>query len=316
MDLNSSFAHDCRVGPFYCVLSAAGFGAMAIFAKLAYADGVGLDALLILRFGLAGLLLLILAKAGGALRVLDRRAVLIGLGMGAAGYASQAGLYFAALTRIDASQVALVFCIYPLLVMVMAVLTRREQASRRRAAALGMAMAGIGLVLSGAASGTFDLLGAMLALGSAIVYTCYILVGDQVAAEVPPVALAALVCTGASSTFLLSTVVRGGPNLAFSSAGWAWIGLLVLVSTVGAILLFFAGLAKVGPTVASLVSIVEPVVTVVGAALVFGESLSAVQGAGGALVLAAVLVVQWPSRVRETQNERRDLAAVAANASC
>ncbi len=282
---------------------------MAIFAKLAYAEGVGLDALLILRFGLAGLLLLIQALARGALGGLDGRTVLVGLGMGAVGYASQAGLYFAALTRIDASQVALVFCIYPLLVMVMAVLTRRERASRKRAAALGMAMAGIGLVLSGAAAGAFDLLGALLALGSAIVYTCYILVGDRVAADVPPVALAALVCTGGFGTFLVATVVRGGPDLGFSPAGWGWIGLLVLVSTVGAILLFFAGLARVGPTVASLLSIVEPVVTVVGAALVFGESLSAVQGAGGVLVLAAVLVVQWPAQVRHTHSEGSDRIA-------
>jgi drug/metabolite transporter (DMT)-like permease len=219
--------------------------------------------------------------------------------MGAAGYAAQAGLYFAALTRIDASQVALVFCTYPLLVMVMAVLIGRERASRKRAAALGTAMAGIGLVLSGAASGTFDLLGATLALGSAIVYTCYILIGDRVAADVPPGALAALVCTGAFGTFLVSTAVRGGPDLGFSPAGWVWIGLLVLVSTVGAILLFFAGLARVGPTVASVLSIVEPVVTVVGAALVFGESLTAIQVAGGALVLAAALVVQWPGRTQD-----------------
>ncbi len=34
--------------------------------------------------------------------------------------------------------------------------------------------------------------------------------------------------------------------------------------------------------------------TVVLAALVFGESLAAVQVAGGALVLLAVVVVQWP----------------------
>ena len=112
---------------------------MAIFAKLAYAEGVELDALLILRFGLAGTLLLIVAKARGTLETLDRRGVLIGLGMGAAGYAAQAGLYFAALTRIDASQVALVFCTYPLLVMVVAVLIGRGAgiAQARRSARNG-----------------------------------------------------------------------------------------------------------------------------------------------------------------------------------
>jgi len=67
-----------------------------------------------------------------------------------------------------------------------------------------------------------------------------------------------------------------------------------MVSTVGAILLFFVCLAMVGPTVTSLLGLVEPVVTVVAAAIVFGEALTLWQLAGGAVVLAAVGLVQWP----------------------
>jgi hypothetical protein len=64
------------------------------------------------------------------------------------------------------------------------------------------------------------------------------------------------------------------------------------VSTVLAIVTFFAGLARVGPPAAAILSTLEPVVTVVLAAAVFGEVLSPVQLAGAALVLgAAVLVV-------------------------
>ena len=76
----------------------------------------------------------------------------------------------------------------------------------------------------------------------------------------------------------------------------------VLGVVVGAILAFFAGLARVGPTTASILSTLEPVVTVALAALVFGESLGAVQLAGGALVLAAVVVLQAaPQRVPRVQ---------------
>ena len=75
---------------------------------------------------------------------------------------------------------------------------------------------------------------------------------------------------------------------------WFWLVTLALVSTVGAIIFFFAGLARLGPSVASILSILEPVVTVGLAAAVFGESLSAGQLLGGLLVLAAVVVVQWP----------------------
>jgi drug/metabolite transporter (DMT)-like permease len=267
---------------------------MAVFGKLAYDAGVSVDALLLVRFGLAGGLLTIIALARGALRQLPRRAVLAGLGMGVFGYAAQSGLYFSALTRIDASLVALILYVYPVLVMVGAIALGRERASRRRMWALGVALTGIVLVLSGATSGRFDWLGALLALGAAITYTGYILVGDRV--DVPPLALTALVCAGAFGTFLVTGFLRGGTDLGFAPIGWLWLAALALVSTVGAILLFFAGMARVGPSVASILSILEPVVTVVAAAAVFGETLTVTQWFGGSLVLAAVLIVQWPRR--------------------
>jgi drug/metabolite transporter (DMT)-like permease len=90
------------MGPVYCLLSAVGFGVMAIFAKLACEEGVGVGALLVLRFGLAGSLILTIALARGAFRGVTLRGVVIGLSMGIVGYSAQAGLYFAALTRVDA----------------------------------------------------------------------------------------------------------------------------------------------------------------------------------------------------------------------
>ncbi|WP_405056093.1 DMT family transporter [Kribbella sp. NBC_01505] len=295
------------VGALFCLLSAAAFGAMAMFGKLSYDEGVSVDALLLVRFGLAGLVLMAIALARGVFRGIPRRAVLTSLGMGVFGYAAQAGLYFSALTRIDASLVALLLYLYPILVMAGAILLGRERASRRRVWALGMALAGIVLVLSGASSGRFNLTGALLAISAAVVYTCYILVGDRTTAAVPPLALAALVCIGAFGTFLVAALVRGadGPLAELGNiqpTGWLWLATLSLVSTVAAILLFFAGMARVGPSVASILSILEPVVTVVSAAIVFGEHLGPLQVLGGAVVLSAVLIVQWPTRtVTETQ---------------
>jgi drug/metabolite transporter (DMT)-like permease len=285
------------MGPLACLLSAVGFGLMAVLAKLAYDDGVGLDALLLVRFSLAGLVLVLVARLQGRLRGLGRRAVVTGLLMGAVGYVAQAGLYLAALTRVEASQVTLVFCVYPLLVMAAAVLLRRERATRRRAVALAVALVGVALVLGGAGVGGFDPVGAALSLGSAVVYTAYILVGDRVAG-VDPIALAALVCCGATGTLLAWSALRGAPDLGFSPRGWLWLVLIALVSTVAAIIWFFAGLAQVGPSVASLLSLLEPVVTVASAALVLGEALTPGQAVGGVLVLASVGLLQWPVRAR------------------
>jgi len=86
------------------------------------------------------------------------------------------------------------------------------------------------------------------------------------------------------------------------------------VSTVAAILCFFAGLARVGPSAASILSTLEPLVTVALAAAAFGESLGAVQQVGGALVLGAVLVMQWPARPRVTFSAGAH--AAPANVNC
>ena len=215
--------------------------------------------------------------------------------MGAIGYATQSGLFFGALERMDASLLALILYVYPALVLVGAVALGRECASARRVAALAIALAGTALVLVGAASGSLDALGTAMGFGAAVAYTIYILTGDRVGAGVPPVALAALVCAGATVTFGVTSSVRGGPELGFGAGGWAWVGAIAVVSTVGAMLAFFAGLARVGPSAASILSTLEPVVTVALAAAAFGESLGAVQLVGGALVLSAVIVMQWPA---------------------
>lgn len=282
------------VGGLLCVLSAVGFGLMAIFAKLAYAEGVSVDELIMVRFGMAGAILLAVCLATGALRGMRRSTVLAALAMGAFGYAAQAGLYLAAVSRVDASQVALVFSTYPVLVMAGAIAIGRDRLTTRGLVALLIASAGIVFVLDGASSGRFDLGGAVLSFGSALVYTCYILIGDRVVADARPLPLTALVCVGGFTSTTLARLAGGHVTLDINAAGWFWLVMLVLVSTVGAILLFFAGLARVGPSRAALLSIVEPVVTVMAAAAVFGEQLTGVQMLGGLLVLAAVALVQWP----------------------
>jgi drug/metabolite transporter (DMT)-like permease len=287
---------DRAMGPLLCLISAACFGAMAIFGKLSYDEGVTVGDLLLVRFALAACALLAVVGATGALRGLPRRSVLAALGMGAIGYATQSGLFFLALERMDASLLALVLYTYPALVFAAAVLIGRERADARRVAALLVALAGVALVLLGATSGSVDALGAVMGLGAAAAYTVYILVGDRVVGDVPPVPLAALVCTGATMTFAVAAAVRGGPELDFGAAGWGWLGAIALISTVAAILAFFAGLERVGPSAAAILSTLEPVVTVSHAAAAFGEALGAVQLLGGALVLGAVVVMQWPAR--------------------
>ena len=134
---------------------------------------------------------------------------------------------------------------------------------------------------------------------AAVVYTTYILTSDGVAARVGPLALSALVCTGAAATLTRRDRRRRRPaprrrERRRASAGWRAIA---VVSTVGADRACSSpGCGASAPTTASILSTAEPVTTVVLAFLVFGESLGPVQLVGGALVLGAVFVLSVPVR--------------------
>ena len=280
-------------GTLLCLASATAFGAMAVFGKLAYAEGATPGTLLAVRFALAATLLwglLIAARGGADLRGLRPRDVAAGLALGAVGYALQAGCFFIALERVDAGLLSLLVFTFPAIVAVAAALLGRERLDTRRGGALVLAGAGLVLVLAGAGTGALDPLGATLGLTAAVTYSAYILVGEHAAARTAPFALAALVCTGAAVSLTTGASLAGELHPgALTPAGWGWLAALAAVSTVGAIGLFFAGLRRVGPTTASILATAEPLVTVLLAFAVFGERLTPIQLTGGALVLAAVL---------------------------
>jgi len=296
-------------GTVLCLASGVAFGAMGVFGKLAYAAGTTAGTLLPVRFAVAAVLFWALLAAGGGgaeVRSLRPRDAVGGLALGACAYALQAGCYFAALERIDASLLSLLVYTFPAIVAVAAVTLGREALDTRRTAALALASAGLVLVVAGAGAGALDALGVGLGLGAAVVYATYILVSDGVAARVSPRLLAALVCTGAAATLTAGSAVLGElrPG-ATTAAGWGWLICLAVVSTVVAISCFFAGLRRVGPTTASILATVEPFVTVLLAFAAFGERLGGVQLAGGALVLAAVLVLQVRLGARHGRARRR-----------
>ncbi len=293
------------VGPALCLFSAACFGAMAIFGKLAYAAGVSPGALLLLRFTVAAVLLGLLLLLRPSLRVgpppppppgpaatTPARLLITALGLGALGYATQATLYFSALQRVDATLVALVLYTYPALVTVAAAVLGREQLTPGRSAALVVASCGTLLVLLGAGGFSFDPFGVALAFGAAVTYTVYILVADTVVHHLSPVVLAALVMSGASAALAGRGLVTGGLDFAFGPTGWLWVACIAVVSTVVAMLAFFAGLRRTGPSTAAILSTCEPVVTTALAALTLNEFLTPVQLAGGLVVLSSVVVLQ------------------------
>ena len=275
---------------------------MAIFARLAYASGADVIGILLLRFVIAG---------GGLAAVMAAtrrpwprgRALSVAMGMGAFGYVGQALCYFSALQFASAGLVALLLYAYPTLVCLLAAAFLHERLTPRRMALLAASFVGLALTLGG---GHGTLTGIALGLGAALFYSVYILVGARELGRVDALASTTVVCLSAGAALAVASPFTGA-RFPGDAQGWLAILAIAGISTVVAIVAFFAGLKLVGPARASIVSTLEPVVTVALAWLFLGETLSAVQFAGGALVLGAAIWMARPegTKAHETTDEHR-----------
>jgi drug/metabolite transporter (DMT)-like permease len=297
-------------GTLLCLAAAAGFGASPLLARAGEDAGVGVVALLGARFAIAAAILWVLVLRRGPLP--SGRAASRGLALGLLVYAPEAGLYFAALTRMDAAPAAMLVALYPALVAVGAIALGRERMSRRLGLALLAALAGVALVLLGGGGvGSVDGLGVALALGSAVGYGVYVLASENALAGLGPLPLAALVCTGCALAFGGVDAATGGVPLALAGSGWLVAGALALLSTVMPIACLLAGIRSLGAAPASVISTAEPIVTAALAAAILGERMGPGQALGAALVVGAILVLQARGRASAPADELRGEALQA-----
>lgn len=297
----SSAPPRARAGIAFVIASAAAFGAMAILARFAYASGVDTPTLLALRFAIAAVAMLAIARARKV--ALPQGATLAGLvALGALGYGGQSFSFFTALTLAPAGLVALLLYLHPALVALLAAVVLHERLNAAKGIALVVALAGTALTVApalnmgDAAAQSTTAAGIAFAVAAAVFYSLYIIAGTWLGRRASPLAMSVVVIASAAVAFAVAAFAHG-PRWPQSTGGWIAVIAIALVSTVAAITFYFAGLERIGPTRAATLSTVEPLVTVTLAAVVLGETIAPVQLAGGALILAAVLLLARASRV-------------------
>jgi drug/metabolite transporter (DMT)-like permease len=273
------------------LVSACAFGAMAILARGVFAAGGNVPGLLLARFAIAGAILAVVMVALRR-RWPRGRPLLVAVGMGAIGYAGQAACFFSALHYASAGLVALLLYVYPTLVVILSAIFLGERLTAARVALLVLGFAGLALMLGGG-SGTAT--GVALGLGAAAIYSVYILVGARELARTDALASTTVICLAAAATFAIAWPITG-PKFPGTWWGWTALAALAVVGSVVAILAFFEGLKRVGPSTASVVSTFEPVFTAALAWIVLGEGLAAAQLAGGAMVLASAAMLAGTRR--------------------
>lgn len=243
------------------------------------------------RVAFAAPALLLLALASGQIRSQHfTRPLLLRVGLMGVAVASDQLCNFTAIRLAGVSVASLVaLCTAPLLVAVFSALVWREALPHRVYLLLGAALIGTALLVyhPGAAGGPQAAIGVLWALGSAVSYATIVLCSRALSTAAPPLVSLGL-AFALAAILLLPSAVHQGLVLPTAWPVWALLAYLGLVATGLAYSLFLLGMRQTPVTVASVITLLEPLLAVLLAVVLFHETLTVTGGLGGSLLLLAL----------------------------
>lgn len=291
-------------GSLLVLLAAFGFSAKAILVKLAYLASPGLDAITLMLLRMMLSLPFFLAAAAWsnrtAARLTDRyrlnaRDWLMIAVLGFLGYYLASWLDFAGLAYITAGLERLILFLYPTFVVIMTAVYHRKAISRQQTCALLLSYAGIVLVYANQEMQSNDqglLTGSALVVASAMTFALFLVGSGVQIMRIGSMRFTAYSMTVACIVTGLHFLIRHGfQPLHLPVRVYGLAGMMAIFSTVLPSFLMNAGIQRIGPGSAAIISSAGPVSTLILAFYLLGEALTKSQLAGTVLVLAGVYIV-------------------------
>lgn len=296
---------DALIGAALVFVAAIAFSAKAIFVKLAYAYPVDAITLLALRMLLATPFFALMAlwvSQTQKTSMLNFKDWLSVIALGLSGMYLSALLDFMGLEHISAGLERTILFLYPTFVVLISALLSRKAIGRQEILALFLSYSGILLITVNDIS--FDrerntLIGAGFILASSLTYASYLVasgavihkIGAQRFTAYTMVVACAACVTHFSATHSLYSLILPTPVYKLGMG-------MAIVSTILPVILFNAGIKKVGSNKASLIGSVGPVSTLLLAAVFLDEAMTLRQICGTGLVLAGVLSITVPQSAK------------------
>lgn len=245
---------------------------------------------------------LLMRRGAAALRVPGRdllRFFLLGiLGVAASNY-----LYYLAIQRTNVATAIILQYTAPVWVLLYTVARGAQRPSLRRTSAVGLAVLGCALAVGLVGSGglRMDTGGVTAALLAAFSFAFYNVGGHSVLARYDRWKVLLWVLAATSTFWIFVNPPWKITAAHYGREQWAFMLVFSLVSVLGPFSCYFAGLQHLEPTRAIVVSCLEPVFSILIAALALGELLRPFQTVGIVLVLVAIVLIQLPERAARAE---------------
>lgn len=247
------------------------FSTIEVAVKLTGHGAIDPFFLAVLRFGVAGILMLLLKIK--QIRRIGQRDWLIMAGIGILGLGGTFGPYHYVLQTSPASQVALIFSLNPVFASLAAVAVLKEKISARQIAALILGFCGVYVVSFGFKPIQFDTLrDPLLMLWTAVAFGIYTTFNKRMVLKHGPIVttgitfiFAAISLLPLVKTFTITEPARIIPILAYLIFGTTFLGYL----------LYFYGLKRVSVATGSAMFYLKPILATILSFIILHEIPSA-----------------------------------------
>ncbi len=203
--------------------------------------------------------------------------------------------FFTAVQSLGAAVATLItLCTAPAMVAILSTLLTKERLTAKILASMVFALLGTTLLIQVRPESAFSgsgLSGVAWALSSALGYSGMLIISRDLAGRYHPVQPYAI-GLGLGALLLFGVAQAGGGLvLSYPPAGWALLCYLAVVPTALAFGLFITGMQHTPATVASIITLLEPLTSTILAWLFFKEQLGPLGAAGAALLCGAMLLL-------------------------
>ena len=218
--------------------------------------------------------------------------------LGILGVAASNYFYYLAIQKTNVATAIILQYTAPVWVLLYTVARGQQKPTVQRMLAVALAITGIALVIGILGGGRFrlDPIGVAAAMLAAFAFALYNIGGHNVLIRYDRWTVLLYVIFSASLFWIVVNPPWSIAAAHYSAEEWLFLIAFSLLSVLAPFAFYFAGLQYLEPTRAIVVSCLEPVFSIVIAAIALGEGIRPVQTIGILLVLAAIVVVQMPDR--------------------
>jgi len=247
---------------------------------------------------LAVLFPVLMARRGAPALAVPRRDLIRLFVLGILGVAASNYFYYLAIQRTNVATAIIIQYTAPAWVLLYMVVRGAQRPSWRRRAAVALAVVGCALVVGLVGSGglRMDPIGVTAALLAAFSFAFYNVGGHSLLARYDRWKVLLWVLVGTASFWVVVNPPWKILAAHYGRAQWGFMAVFSLLSVLLPFSCYFAGLQHLEPTRAIVASCLEPVFSILIAALALGELLRPLQTVGIVLVLVAIVVIQMPER--------------------